>query len=550
MTKACSTDWFRYSGHIAFAFLASCLLAGLKCQGASANGDELFTNFFVPHLEIEIPPEGMKVLENYRQVWGQPRPERVDVKATVREGLAVYTNVAIHLKGSFTFQGIDEKPSLTLNFDKFAKGQTFRGLDKIHLNNSVQDPTFLCEKLAREMFAAAGVPAARIGHARVSINGRSTGFYVLVEGYNKRFLKQHFKSTKGNLYDGGSGGDIAKPLEVDSGEYPEDRSDLAALLAATRETNASVRLTRLEKLLDVDRFISFAVIEVLLQHWDGYCMGPNNFRLFRDAERDKFVFLPHGLDQILGVGLSPTATITPQWDGVVARALFSTPEGRRRYLARIEQFLTNQFRAETMIARVDQMANALAASVPSETPELPQFKRAVVGLRTRITRRAESVRQQLDNPEKPFAFDAKGEARLAGWRFKGSSRGEVNGTRAKIEGRESMEVRISGGTWTSGSWRKLVLLEAGHYELIGLARATGLPAGATNSGVILRVSGERDPVGLAIKADWTPLRYEFEMPGLINAELVCEFRGPEGSGMFDAGSLVLRRKIPATPSVK
>ena len=93
----------------------------------------------------------------------------------------------------------------------------------------------------------------RIGHALVSINGRPVGLYVLVEGYNKRFLKQHFKSTKGNLYDGGSGGDIARPLEVDSGEYPEDRSDLAGLLAATRETNASVRLMRLDKLLDVDR---------------------------------------------------------------------------------------------------------------------------------------------------------------------------------------------------------------------------------------------------------------------------------------------------------
>src|SRR5262245_22205032 len=91
--------------------------------GAGANGDELFNHSVVPQLEIEIPPEGVKVLENYRQVWGQPRPERVDVKVTVREGGVVYTNVALHLKGSYTFQPLDEKPSLTLNFDKFVPGQ-------------------------------------------------------------------------------------------------------------------------------------------------------------------------------------------------------------------------------------------------------------------------------------------------------------------------------------------------------------------------------------------------------------------------------------------
>jgi hypothetical protein len=550
MTPACPTNWIRFPGHLAGAVLAFALASGVNSQPAFTSGDELFTTFFVPHLEIEISPEGMKVLENYRQVWGQPRPERIDVKATVREGRAVYTNVALHLKGSYTFQAIDEKPSLTLNFDKFVSGQRFRGLDKIHLNNSVQDPTYLCEKLARELFTAAGVPAARIGHARVSLNGRPLGFYVLVEGYNKRFLKRHFKSTQGNLYDGGSGGDIAKALEVDSGEHPEDRSDLAGLLAATRETNATVRLARLEQVLDVDRFLTFAALEVLLQHWDGYCLGPNNFRLFHDADRDKMVFLPHGLDQILGVGLSPTATITPQWDGVVARALFSTPEGRRRYFARLTQLLTNQFRVETMMARVDQMAGALASSVPPGTLEVPEFQRAVTGIRARITRRAESVRQQLDHPEKPLAFDVNGVAPLAGWQFKRSSRGAVNGTRGRTGNRESLEVRIAGGTWTSGSWRKLVLLEAGQYELIGLARTAGLPDGATNSGVILRVSGERDSAGLMTNGDWTPLHYGFELPGLINAELVCEFRGPEGTGTFDASSLALRRKSPAPTSAK
>lgn len=513
----------------------------LQVRGAASSGDELFTNAFIPHLQIEISPDGMKVLKDYQQVWGQKRPERIDVKATVREGDAIYTNVAIHLKGSFTFQPINEKPSLTLNFDRFADGQRFRGLDKIHVNNSVQDPTYLCEKLARELFASAGVPATRIGHARVSLNGKTLGFYVLVEGYNKRFLKRHFKSTRGNLYDGGSGGDITKALEVDAGENPDDRSDLAALLAAARETNASVRLSQLEQQLDVDRFLTFAALEVLLQHWDGYCMGPNNYRLFRDVDQGRMVFLPHGLDQILGVGLSPTATIIPQWDGVVARGLFSTPAGRQRYLERISQLLTNQFQLESMVARVDRIAAGLRR-VPNEFLDQDEFQQAVSGLKTRIARRVESVRHQLANPEKAVTFPEDGVLRLTNWQFRRATRGSVSATRRRDDGRDVLQVGITGNSWTSGSWRKLILLEAGHYELSGVARAMNIPAGATNSGVIFRVSGERDSVGLVTNADWTPLRYEFEVPGLINVELVCEFRGPSGVGMFDASSLTLRRK--------
>src|SRR4029077_19593134 len=49
-------------------------------------GDELFTNVLVSRLRIEIPPEGMAVLQSYewnRYLNGQ---DRSNVLATVREG--------------------------------------------------------------------------------------------------------------------------------------------------------------------------------------------------------------------------------------------------------------------------------------------------------------------------------------------------------------------------------------------------------------------------------------------------------------------------------
>jgi len=111
----------------AFAFLfAFALVANLFAKDKKA-GDELFSGP-VPVLKIQIPPEGMETLRQYRQFVRQERPERKDVHATVREGEAVYTDVAVHLKGSYSFRPIDDKPSLTLNFDKFAPGKSFHGL--------------------------------------------------------------------------------------------------------------------------------------------------------------------------------------------------------------------------------------------------------------------------------------------------------------------------------------------------------------------------------------------------------------------------------------
>src|SRR5436305_1956419 len=216
------------------------LLAACAAFARDTNDD-----FFAaaPRIQIEIPPDGMKVLRDYKQVWRQPRPERIDVQATVREGGSVYTNVAIHLKGSFSFQPIDSKPSLTLNFIKFASGQSFHALTKIHLNNSIQDESYLCEQLARELFASVGVPSPRAGHALVKLNNRDLGLYVVIEGANKQFVKRAFpNATKGNLYDGGSGGDVTKALKAESGENPDDLSDLTNLVKAAREPNITKRL--------------------------------------------------------------------------------------------------------------------------------------------------------------------------------------------------------------------------------------------------------------------------------------------------------------------
>jgi spore coat protein CotH len=196
------------------AFLVPILLLAHAAAAPPAlrhdKSDDFFESGVIPNLRIEIAPTNMASLR---------RDDRTYVRATVREGDRTYQEVGIHLKGAAgSKQPIDQKPALTLNFDKFRDGQKFHDIDKLHLNNSVQDRSFMTEALCSEMFLEAGVPTARTSHARVWLNGRDLGLYVLKEGYDRTFLKRHFRNPKGNLYDGGFLQEITAACNATSGK--------------------------------------------------------------------------------------------------------------------------------------------------------------------------------------------------------------------------------------------------------------------------------------------------------------------------------------------
>src|SRR5258705_9751992 len=274
-------------------------LALFCCAAASGKGsrklalsESFFTNGQIPTISIDLPGASLTALRQNNREY---------VRATVREGDKIYKDVGIHLKGAAgSFRALDEKPALTLNFDRFNPRQKFHGLDKLHLNNSVQDPSYMTEILCGELFRAAGVPAARGAFARVSLNGRDLGICVLKEGFGKEFLEQYFSNVHGNLYDGGFLRDITDPLQRISAEETKDVkdfSDLKALAAAAREPDPILRMERLGKVLDLDRFISFIAMEILTWHWDGYALKKNNYRVFHDLSTGRMVFFPHGMDQ-------------------------------------------------------------------------------------------------------------------------------------------------------------------------------------------------------------------------------------------------------------
>jgi spore coat protein CotH len=353
---------------------------------ATEQRDAFFSEGKVVHLKIEI---GKAELESLR------REPRKDVKATLKDGDKTYKDVGIHVKGAAgSWRDIDDKPGLTLNMDKFADGQLYRGMDKFHLSNSLQDPSYVSELICGELFRAAGVPASRIGHAVVTINGRVRGLYYVKEGYDAAFLKKTFGNADGNFYDGGFLRDIDQPLElIRTKKDVTNHADLKALVAAAREPDKAKRFQKLEKLLNLDSFISYMVLEAVMWDWDGYPFKANNYRVYHDPKKDKITFIPSGMDQMFADVNGP---IMPGFGGMVASALMDTPEGKKRYIARANEIMKNVYKTGDLVKRLDELEKRLQPELAKvDAGAARNYKNDVNRLRDAIKQREKSVNEQL-----------------------------------------------------------------------------------------------------------------------------------------------------------
>ena len=273
-------------------------IAGMTAQsGAGAPeldpSDELYDEEALPRFEITLPESSIAMLRADGDSY---------VPGELRYGDETVSNIGVRIKGSASRRTLDEKAAFKLKFDEYVPDQTFRGLRRLTLNNMVEDPSFIAERLAYAVFRAAGLPAPRCNNALVSVNGEPYGVYANVESEDKTFLRRWFADEDGNLYEVAGSDFVAgaeQSFELETNEAVNDRSDLRALIAALANTSAGSFLADMEQVLDLPRFLRFTAAEAAVNQWDMYAYTvfyPNNFRLYRDPSTQKFAFLPGGMD--------------------------------------------------------------------------------------------------------------------------------------------------------------------------------------------------------------------------------------------------------------
>lgn len=497
-------------------------------EGKGAKNKKVADDFFngpILSMEITLTKEEMDRLK---------RDERNYAEATIKEGGKVYKNVAIKLKGAAgSFQGVDGKPGMTLNLDKFKGADRFHGLKKFHLNNCAQDGTFLSEMIGGEMARRAGVLASRCTHAFVKLNGRDLGLYVVKEAYTKDMIGRLYKDGGGDLYDGGFCKEVEENMEKDSGD-PEDKRALRELIEACKEGDPAKRWERLGKILDIDRYISFCAMESILCHWDGYNFNRNNYRLYQDPSTGKFSFFLHGMDQLYGDTNFP---LMRDFGTLVGGAVMRCPEGPKLYRARLESIYANVLKPVDWGARVTEAGEKVRLALEAKNPQWAKDYAGRIGeIRNRVEGRITTVGKMLGDMPKPFEFDKDGVAKLEkGWNEENTGGARID--RATVDGRKCLHIAAEGQT--AASWRSTLQLDPGKYRFEARVKTAGVAAVATESGkgAGLRISGGQRTNAVEGDTGWKPLAHEFETPG-GEVRLVAELRATKGEVWFESLQLV------------
>lgn len=115
-----------------------------------------------------------------------------------------YTNIGIRAKGNTSLSSVrsmgSERYSFKLEFDQYDNGQSYYGLDKLCLNNLIQDNTMMKDYIVYRMMSEFGVDSPLCSYVYITVNDEDWGLYLAVEGVEESFLSRNYGSVNGDLY--------------------------------------------------------------------------------------------------------------------------------------------------------------------------------------------------------------------------------------------------------------------------------------------------------------------------------------------------------------
>ncbi len=112
-----------------------------------------------------------------------------------------FKNVAIRGKGNTSLSSVtNDRYSYKIEFDHYDNTNTYHGLDKLCLNNIIQDNTYMKDYLTYQMMNDIGVASPLCSFVYITVNGEDWGLYLAVEGVEDSFLQRNYGKDCGELY--------------------------------------------------------------------------------------------------------------------------------------------------------------------------------------------------------------------------------------------------------------------------------------------------------------------------------------------------------------
>ena len=143
-----------------------------------------------------------------------------------------YSNIGIRAKGNTSLSNVSQmdsdRYSFKLEFDQYDNTKSYYGLDKISLNNIIQDNTYMKDYLVYRMMGEFGVAASLCSYVYITVNGEDFGLYLAVESIEESFLQRNYGNDYGELYKPDSmsfGGGRGNGKDFDFSEFENDEEN-------------------------------------------------------------------------------------------------------------------------------------------------------------------------------------------------------------------------------------------------------------------------------------------------------------------------------------
>ncbi len=300
-----------------------------------------------------------------------------------------YDSTGIRLKGQSSFDySTTPKKSIKIDFDEIDRGVKHQGERKLNLLNVFKDPSFIREKLYFDVMDVMACPIPKSSYAKVYINGKYWGLYMVVQQIDKHYLDDRFDNNEGNLYKGQpqptmkwEGERVSEYLrryikKHDGGG--DGYGDLMGLMAAISKPGLHMEdpmayQIRLDRILNTHDMMKAWAVNNYLVNIDAYNMKlRHNFYLYKNPGSGKFewitydgnyAFLAWSRDLPLKNGINfDILYVDPKNEGSLQGHMFQNPYYREEYLD-IMYTLVNAAVIDTLQRKAEGYRNLIREAV-------------------------------------------------------------------------------------------------------------------------------------------------------------------------------------------
>ena len=378
-----------------------------------------------------------------------------------------FSGVGLRGKGNTSLSSVasmdSDRYSFKLEFDQYDSARSYYGLDKLSLNNLIQDNTMMKDYLTYRMMAEFGVAAPLTSFVYLTVNGEDWGLYLAVEAVEESFLERNYGTDYGDLYKpdssemgGGRGNgrefDMAAAMNEEtttSGaifdaqrqngdrgpggggmgsaetrlQYIDDNPESYSTIFESAKTNLSdadqARLIAALKALSegdpdavsAEEVLRYFVVHNYVVNGDSYTGSMvHNYYLF---EKDgKLAMIPWDYNLAFGTfqgnsaaqavndSIDAPLSVTGNGDRPMMDWILQGEEARNRYHALFAAFL-DQVDPLAIIAQAETLITPYVDRDPTKFCTTEDFEAGVEALKTFCTLRTESIFRQLAGNDTP-----------------------------------------------------------------------------------------------------------------------------------------------------